>query len=60
MTSNLPPQLSNAGDFSRASIEARIRAGYQDAVQQGIGDVDAPGLRFGVTAPAVEDVGVTG
>jgi hypothetical protein len=42
VTSNLPPQLSNASDFSRASIEARIRAGYQDAMQQGIGDVDAP------------------
>jgi hypothetical protein len=60
VTSNLPPQLSNASDFSRASIEARIQAGYQDAMQQGIGDVDAPGLRFGVTARAVQDVGVTG
>jgi hypothetical protein len=26
VTSNLPPHLSNAGDFSRSSIEARIRA----------------------------------
>jgi NTE family protein len=60
VTSNLPPQLSNASDFSRSSIEARIRAGYQDAMEQGIGDVDAPGLRFGVTAPDVEQVGVTG
>ena len=47
VTSNLPPELSNAGDFSRSSIEARIRAGYEDAMEQGIGDVDAPGLRFG-------------
>jgi hypothetical protein len=60
VTSNLPPELSNAGDFSRSSIEARIQAGYQDATEQGIGDVDAPGLRFGVTAPDVERVGVTG
>ena len=52
VTSNLPPELSNAGDFSRSSIEARIRAGYEDAMEQGIGDVDAPGLRFGaMTAP---------
>ena len=60
VTSNLPPELSNAGDFSRSSIEARIRAGYQDAMEQGIGDVDAPGLRFGMTAPDVEQVGATG
>ena len=60
VTSSLPPELSNAGDSSRSSIEARIRAGYQDAMPQGIGDVDAPGLRFGVTAPAVEPVGATG
>lgn len=49
VTSGLPPELSNAGDFSRSSIEARIEAGYEDATSQGIGDVDAPGLRFGVT-----------
>jgi NTE family protein len=60
VTSNLPPQLSNAGDFSRSSIEARIRAGYQDAMEQGIGDVDAPGLEFGVTAADVEPLGATG
>ena len=51
VTSSLPPELSNAGDFSRSSIEARIRAGHQDAMNQGIGDVDAPGLRFGMTGP---------
>jgi NTE family protein len=56
VTSNLPPLLSNASDFSRTSIEARIQAGYQDATRQGIGDVNAPGLRFGVTAPTPEQV----
>ena len=60
VTSNLPPQLSNAGDFSRSSIEARIRAGYQDAMEQGIGDIDAPGLRFGVTAAHVEPLRAAG
>jgi NTE family protein len=35
---NLPPELANAGDFSRASIEARIEAGYRDAIEQGIGE----------------------
>ncbi|MDD7969311.1 DUF3734 domain-containing protein [Actinomycetospora lemnae] len=49
VTSSLPPELSNPADFSRASIEARIQAGYDDARQQGIGDVDAAGLRFGIT-----------
>jgi predicted acylesterase/phospholipase RssA len=49
VTSSLPPELSNASDFSRASIEARIQAGYDDAVAQGIGSPHAPGLRFGVT-----------
>jgi hypothetical protein len=34
VTSSLPPELSNAGDFSRSSIEARIRAGYEDAMNQ--------------------------
>jgi hypothetical protein len=60
VTSNLSPDLSNASDFSHASIEARIQAGYDDAVKQGIGDVDAPGLRFGVTAADVEQIGATG
>jgi hypothetical protein len=48
------------GDFSRSSIEARIRAGYEDAMEQGIGDVDAPGLRFGATAADTQRVGATG
>jgi hypothetical protein len=50
VTSNLPRELSDASDFSRTSIEARIRAGYDDAIAQGIGDVSAPGLRFGVAS----------
>jgi len=50
VTSSLSPGLSNASDFSRSSIEARIRAGYEDAVAQGIGRVDSPGLRAGRTA----------
>jgi len=49
VTSSLPPELSNAGDFSRSSVEARIQAGYNDAIAQGIGDPSAPRLRFGVT-----------
>ena len=56
VTSNLPPELSNAGDFSRSSIEARIHAGYEDAMNQGIGDIDAPGLQFGLTTSDVEPV----
>jgi len=49
VTSSLPPELSNAGDFSRASVETRIQAGYDDAIAQGIGDPSAPQLRFGAT-----------
>jgi hypothetical protein len=60
VTSSLPPQLSNAGDFSRSSIEARILAGYQDAMEQGIGDIDTPGLQFGVTAAHVEPLRAAG
>lgn len=46
VTSNLPAELSNATDFSRASIEARIQAGYHDAIAQGIDRFDAPGLNW--------------
>ena len=53
VTSSLPPELSNASDFSRASVEARIQAGYDDAIAQGIGDPSAPRLRFGVTGAVV-------
>ncbi|MGS0684882.1 patatin-like phospholipase family protein [Nakamurella sp. GG22] len=49
VTSTIPFTLSAAGDFSRASIDARIKAGYEDAIKQGIGDVNSPGLRFDVT-----------
>jgi NTE family protein len=34
----LPPELSNASDFSKASIEERIDAGYRDAIEQKIGE----------------------
>jgi predicted acylesterase/phospholipase RssA len=47
VTSGLSPELSNAADFSRASIACRIKAGYQDAIAQGIGSPDSPGLRAG-------------
>jgi NTE family protein len=54
VTSSLPAGLSNAADFSRSTIEARIQAGYDDAIAQGIGRVDAPGLSFGVTGTEAE------
>lgn len=49
VTADLPEELRNVADFSRASIEARIAAGHADAVRQGIGSVRSPGLRSGVT-----------
>jgi NTE family protein len=49
VTSSLRAELSNASDFSRGSIEARIDAGYRDALAQGIGRVDSPALRSGAT-----------
>ena len=49
VTSNLPAKLSNASDFSRSSIEARIKAGHEHAIAQGIGRFNAPGLRSGIT-----------
>jgi hypothetical protein len=51
VTSALPRELSNAADFSRNSIEARIQAGYDDALRQGIGRVNSPGLRPETTSP---------
>jgi NTE family protein len=54
VTSSLPAELSNASDFSRSSIEARIQAGYDDAITQGIGRVNAPGLRSGLTGAGSE------
>jgi NTE family protein len=36
VTARLGSDLRNASDFSRASIEARIEAGYHDALDQGI------------------------
>jgi NTE family protein len=53
VTSSLPPELSHASDFSRSSVEARIRAGYDDAIAQGIGSPTAPELRFGTTGVPV-------
>lgn len=47
VTSGLPADLSNASDFSRHSIEARIQAGIKNAIEQGIGHVDSSGLRSG-------------
>jgi NTE family protein len=35
---HLPPELSNASDFSKTSIEERIDAGYRDAIEQEIGE----------------------
>jgi NTE family protein len=35
---NLRPELTNAGDFSKASIEERIEAGYGDAMEQKVGE----------------------
>jgi NTE family protein len=40
VTSTLPSELSHASDFSRSTIEARIQAGHDDAIAQGIGHVD--------------------
>ena len=38
ISAKLAHELSNAGDFSKASIEARIEAGYRDAIVQRIGE----------------------
>jgi NTE family protein len=54
VTSRLPAQLSNAADFSRSSIHARIKAGYEDAIAQEIGHVNSPWLRFGITEAGSE------
>ena len=51
VTSTIPANLTTAADFSQFSIDERIEAGYHDAIAQGIGRVDAPMLRFGVTEP---------
>ncbi|MDQ1538704.1 MAG: hypothetical protein QOE58_3097 [Actinomycetota bacterium] len=56
VTSNLSTDLSKASDFSRSSIEGRINAGYEDALDQEIGRIDAPGLRFGVVSAGPEPV----
>jgi NTE family protein len=38
VTARLGSELRSASDFSRASIEARIEAGYHDALDQGIAE----------------------
>ena len=43
VTSSLPSDQSATADFSRASCETRIRAGYDDAVAQGIGKPEGAG-----------------
>jgi NTE family protein len=48
VTAALSPELGNAGDFSDSAIQARIEAGYRDALNQGIGQVDSTGLRPGI------------
>jgi hypothetical protein len=47
------PRWSDAGDFSRTSVDARIQAGYDDAIVQGK-IARAPGLRCAVTNEAVK------
>jgi NTE family protein len=49
VTSTLGPDLSNAVDFSRSTIDARIRAGHEDALKQGVDRAGSPGLRPGET-----------
>lgn len=48
VTSCLPDELSKASDFSRSSIQARIQAGYDDAIRQRIDQVDSRLLQAGV------------
>jgi NTE family protein len=42
VTANFAPGLGNASDYSAASVEARIEAGYRDAVDQGIAGRSGP------------------
>jgi NTE family protein len=42
VTADFAPGLGKASDFSPASVQARIEAGYRDAVAQGIGDSAVP------------------
>ena len=51
VTSSVPANLTTAADFSRSSVDARIEAGYHDAIAQGIDSIDSPLLRFGITGP---------
>ncbi|HEX8935869.1 MAG TPA: hypothetical protein VF788_17175 [Pseudonocardiaceae bacterium] len=49
----LDPDLTNATDFSRFSVEARIQAGYDDAKRQGVSwpSISAPPAPQAVSAP---------
>jgi NTE family protein len=52
VTANFAPGLGNASDFSPASIEARIDAGYRDAIAQGIGDAHGANTGRAVAMPS--------
>ncbi|MCV2489190.1 hypothetical protein OF117_07420 [Geodermatophilus sp. YIM 151500] len=51
MTSALPEDLSSPTGFSDATIRARIEAGYEDAVHEGISRPGDPALRPGDHTP---------
>jgi NTE family protein len=48
VTATFPSDLADANDFSPASIDARIQAGYDDATTQGLGSMMA---QFNVVEP---------
>jgi NTE family protein len=52
VTANFAPGLANASDFSPASVEARIEAGYRDAITQGIGDAHGANTGRAVAMPS--------
>jgi hypothetical protein len=37
ITCNVPEEMSNPADFSRSTLEYRIKRGYEEAIRQGIG-----------------------
>ena len=39
VTATFPSELADPSDFSPASIDARIQAGYDDAIAQGLGPI---------------------
>lgn len=54
VTSSFPAISSNAGNFSGSSIEARIQAGYDDAIAQGVGRIDSSELGWGISSGAAK------